>query len=58
MVLDAALTLGRLGARLGEVEDERAARESKLVSVVECVDEVAGLVCSFTANGAVALRAL
>ena len=44
MVLDAALALGRLGTGLGEVEDERTARERELVAVFQRVDEVAGLV--------------
>ena len=58
MVLDAALTLGRLGAGLGEVEDERASGEGELVTVVEGVDKVTSLICRFAADGTIALRAL
>jgi hypothetical protein len=58
VVLDAALALGRLGAGLGEVEDERAARERELVAVVERVNEVARLVGGLAADGSVALGAL
>jgi hypothetical protein len=58
VVLDATLPLGRLGAGLGEVEDERAARERELISIVQRVNEVARLVGGLAADGPVALRAL
>jgi hypothetical protein len=58
VVLDAALALGRLGTRLGEVEDESAARERELVAVVERVNKVARLVGGLAADGSVALGAL
>jgi hydrogenase-4 transcriptional activator len=41
VVLDAALALGRLGAWLGEVKDERTARERELIAVVQRVNEEA-----------------
>ena len=58
VVLDAAFALGRLGAGLREVEDERAACERELVAVVERVNEVARFLGGFAADGSVSLRAI